>query len=232
MYTYCATAAPTRHPPGEAHSPSAPAPLVTTFVTGPLPVNRASEATSRRLAAHPIGTRRPLSSLLSLRSTPQLQPAQPLRDCVAKNASGDTRRHATESSRLCSMPLPIRSARVAQVGVLAYLGGAAARGPFAGGPVTSSPVAAPVVPHTVNGDAPTPTRPTTSALCRPKRIKRHQASHDTIRAPSQVCRRQRQLSPGASPRTSKPQTTCDLCRLERLSRQQPASSIQHRRATT
>ena len=161
MSTFCATVAPTHHPPGEAHSLPAPAPLVTTFAAGPLPVNRASEVAARRLAAHPIRTRRPLSSPLSLSATPQLQPAQPLSTRVAKNASGDTRRHATASPRLCSM-------RVAQVGVLAYLGGAAARGP-----VTRGPVAPPVVTHTFNDDAPTPTRPTSSVWCRPKRIRRH-----------------------------------------------------------
>jgi hypothetical protein len=95
MFTYCATAAPTRHPPGEALSLPALAPLVTTFAAGPLPANRASEASSRRLAAHPIRPRHPLSSSLSPTSTPQLQPAQPLSTRVAKNAVGDTRRHAT-----------------------------------------------------------------------------------------------------------------------------------------
>ena len=91
MSTYCAAAAPTHYPPGEAHSLPATAPLVTTFVAGPLPVNRASEAASRRLAAHPIRTRRPLSPFLSPSATPQLHLAQPLWARVAQNASGDTR---------------------------------------------------------------------------------------------------------------------------------------------
>ena len=95
MFTFCATAAPTCHPSGEAHSLPATAPLVMMFATNPFPVNRASEAASRRLAAHPIGTRRPLSPFLSPSATPQLQPAQPLSTRVAKNAVGDTRRHAT-----------------------------------------------------------------------------------------------------------------------------------------
>jgi len=96
MFMPCAAAAPTRHPPGEAYSLLAPAPLVTTFAAGPLPVSRASEVASRRLAAHTMGTRRPLSSPLSLSATPQLQPAQPLPTRVAKNAIGDTTRHATD----------------------------------------------------------------------------------------------------------------------------------------
>jgi len=98
MSTYCATAAPTRHPPVEAPSPSVTA-LVATFDSGPLPVNRASEVASRRLAAHPSRTRRPLSPFLSLSATPQLPPAQPLSTSVAQNGSGDTRRHqATRDS--------------------------------------------------------------------------------------------------------------------------------------
>jgi hypothetical protein len=72
---------------------------VTTFAAGPLPVNRASEVATRRPASHPIRTRRPPSSPLSLSATPQLQPAQPFSTRVAKNASGDTKRHATVSLR-------------------------------------------------------------------------------------------------------------------------------------
>jgi hypothetical protein len=98
MSMFCATAAPTRHPLGEAHSPpaTAPAPLVTTFAAGPLPANSASGVATRRPAAHTSRTRRPLSSPLSLSATPQLQPAQPLWTRVAKNALGDTTRHATD----------------------------------------------------------------------------------------------------------------------------------------
>ena len=190
MFTFCATAAPTRHPPGEAHSLHAPALLMTTFAAGPLPVSRASKVASRRLAAHPIRTRRPLSWPLSLSATPQLQPAQPLWSRVAQNASGDTRRHATTRPAGVGSLLPLAafhakqaSQRVAQVGVLAYLGGVAARGPITSGKVTRSTVAPPVVTHAVNDDAPTPTRPTSSVWCRPKRIRRHRATRDTIRAP-------------------------------------------------
>ena len=108
MSTRCATATPTRHPPGEAHSLAAPASLMTTFAVGPLLVNRPSEVASRRLAAVTTGTRRPLSSPLPLSATPQLQPAHPLSNCVAKNAFGDTIRHATKSPRLDALPLSIR----------------------------------------------------------------------------------------------------------------------------
>src|SRR5690606_16712564 len=52
MSTHCATAAPMRHPPGEARSLPALAPLVTTFAAGPLPANRECEVAARRLAAH------------------------------------------------------------------------------------------------------------------------------------------------------------------------------------
>ena len=191
MYTFCATAAPTHHLPGEAHSPSAPAPLVTMFA-----VDRASEVASRRPAAHPNRPRRPLSSPLSPSATPQLQPAQPLWDRVAQNASGDTRRHAgchcRAASEKCRHGVAIDwpasrlkdwASSPLRLMENAYLGVAAARGPITSGPVTRSPVAPPVVTHAVNNYAPTPTRPTSSVSCRPKRIRRHQASHDTIRAP-------------------------------------------------
>jgi hypothetical protein len=51
----------------------------------------------------------------------------------------------------------------------------------------SSPIEEPLSPlsprDNTTGDISTPTRPTTSALCRPKRIRRHKASCDTICAP-------------------------------------------------
>jgi hypothetical protein len=161
MSTHCAAVAPTRYPPGEAHSLPAPAPLVTTFAAGPLSVTWASEVASRRLAALTIGTRRLLSSSLSLPATPQLQTAQRLLNCVAKNAFGDTIRHATESPRL----------------------GSATR-------------------HDATADQ-------TDVL------------HHT---PLPICRRQRNLPPVASLRTSTPQTTCELCRRKRISRQKSPSS--------
>ena len=196
MFISCTTAAPTRHPPGEAHSLHAPALLMTTFAAGPLPVSRASKVASRRLAAHPICTRHPLSSPLSPSATPQLQPAQPLRACVAQNASGDTRRHAGCHWRVASEKrrhgvaidwpasnLKNRASSPLRLMENACLGGAAARGPIKRRPVARGPVAPPVVTHASNDDAPTPTRPTSSVLCRPKRSRRHRATRDTIRAP-------------------------------------------------
>jgi hypothetical protein len=112
MSTYCAAAAPTRHPAGEAHSPPAPAPLVTTFAAGPLPANSASKVAARRLAAHPIRTRRPLSPSLSLSATPQLPPPQPLSTRVAKNVS---RRHTTRDTRHQATPGDTRHNRPASV---------------------------------------------------------------------------------------------------------------------
>lgn len=185
-----------RHPPGEAHSLPAPAPLVKTFAAGPLPANRASEVASRRLATHTIGTRRPLSSplslsaLLSQAAMPQLQPAQPLWTRVAQNASGDTTRHATgfnlplTASVVSTKPTAPKSANKIDVAVLAALAALA-----------TSPK--PVVFFIRRNHAPPP-----------------------------MCRRHRKLSPGASLRTSNPQTTCDLCRLERISRQQSCPSSQ------
>jgi len=182
MSTLCATAAPTHYPPGEAHSLPATAPLVTTFVAGPLPVNRASEVAARRLATHPIGTRRPLSSPPSLSATPQLHPAQPLWARVAQNASGDTRRHATARPAGVGSLLPLAAFHAQQasqwqkapdplnVSIIAKPSG---DWPSLRKPVTRRPVAPPVVTHAASGDAPTPTRPTSSALCRPKRVRRH-----------------------------------------------------------
>src|SRR5690348_13833489 len=37
-------------------------------------------------------------------------------------------------------------------------------------------------PDNTTGDAPTPTCPTTSALCRPKRMRRHKATYDRARS--------------------------------------------------
>jgi hypothetical protein len=162
MFTFCDTTAPTRHPPGEAHSLRAPAPLMTTFAAGPLPVSRASEVASRRLATPSSRPRHPLSPPLSLRATPQLQPAQPLRACVAKNASGDTRRHATAPLQRLHLAGG-RPIAAGQAGALAYMAG-----PIAKDAVTSSPVAPPVVANAVNDDAPNSNPPNKFGLVSPK----------------------------------------------------------------
>jgi len=115
----CATAAPTRHPPGEAHSLPAPAPLVPTFLAGPRSVTWAVDGSTATIASaggrrlrrrsrapfptaaapsHSLGVGDPshkhwrlkLSPPVSLSPSPQLQPAQPLWTRVAKNAAGDT----------------------------------------------------------------------------------------------------------------------------------------------
>ena len=75
-----------------------------------------------------------------------------------------------------ALPLPTRVAQVAATS--GYLGGAAARGSTTSEPNRRPPVA-PSPRDNTTGDAPTPTRPTTSALCRQKRIRRHQATRDS-----------------------------------------------------
>ena len=124
MFMFCATAAPTRHPPGAAHSLPAPAPLVTTFMASPRSMIRAVGGSSTTIAhggerrlrrrsrapfptapsrSHCLAVRDPshkrrrlkFSSPVSLSPSLQLQPAQPLGISVAQNALGDTRRHAT-----------------------------------------------------------------------------------------------------------------------------------------
>jgi hypothetical protein len=115
MSTYCAAAAPTRYPPGEAHSLPAPAPLVTavageiahcvgmSFVGGDSDADAAFHSEPPSLLHAASGSETPPTTArnqtcrpaLSLPATPQLPSAQPLRARVAKNASGDTRRHAT-----------------------------------------------------------------------------------------------------------------------------------------
>ena len=108
MSTSCITAAPTRHPSGEAQAAPVALPLPATTIAAALAMNRAGE---------PL-THRPQPSL-------------------AGGVACPVARHVAAQS--------LRSTNV---------------------------------------DAPTPTHPTTSALCRPKRIRRHQTTHDTIRAPS------------------------------------------------
>ena len=97
MSTYCATAAPTRHPLGMAPSLPAPPPLMTAFGAPPM-------------------------------------------------------------------------------GVLACLGGAAARSPVFSRPIASSPVVPAVAPRVAPPSAATPTRTTTFDSCRQKRMRRHYAT--------------------------------------------------------
>ncbi|QDT76234.1 hypothetical protein I41_54840 [Lacipirellula limnantheis] len=117
MSTSCATAAPTRHPPGEAHAAPGALPPPATSIAAALAMNRAGEhvvggvadadAAFHFLTPRPLhaaaGSEPPPTKLsdqacrptTARHTTSQLQPAQQLRPAVAQNASGDTTRHAT-----------------------------------------------------------------------------------------------------------------------------------------
>ena len=94
MSTFCATTAPTHHPPGEAHAaPAALTPITTRVRPQRLPGRR-----SRQRLHHQQPNRRDLSPCrlapTQNRASP-FRPAQQLRPSVAKNTPGDTKRHAT-----------------------------------------------------------------------------------------------------------------------------------------
>ena len=117
MSTSCATAAPTRHPPGEAEAAPGALPLPATTKAAALAMNRAgdhvvggvSDADSA-FHFHPprplhaaAGSETPPTELsdracrltITRQATPQLHPHQRVQPGVAKNASSDTTRRAT-----------------------------------------------------------------------------------------------------------------------------------------
>ena len=96
MSTSCATAAPTRHPPGEAHSLPAPAPLVTTFAAGPLPATTGSEVAARLGRSSPPQSTCRLPSPVSLDS----DAATPTRSTTSDSCRQKRirRHHATRDS--------------------------------------------------------------------------------------------------------------------------------------
>ena len=81
-------------------------------------------------------------------------------------------RHPPGEAHAAPSALP-PTTRLAQVAAPSgYLGGAAARGS-----INSSRIEEPLSPRdNTTDDAPTPTHPTTSVWCRPKRIRRHHAT--------------------------------------------------------
>jgi hypothetical protein len=91
-----------RHPRGEAHSPPAASPFATRVAQVAAP---AATWAAQPQEAQPQGARLkgPCRLATTRQATPQLQPAQQLRPCVAQNASGDTRRHATQFARRSSV---------------------------------------------------------------------------------------------------------------------------------
>jgi hypothetical protein len=102
MSTSCVTAAPSRHLPGEAHSPPAAFPFVTRLAqvaapSGYLGGAAAGESTTSKPLFKKLC--RPCRLATTRQATLQLQPSQQLRPGVAQNALGDTRRHATQFAR-------------------------------------------------------------------------------------------------------------------------------------
>ena len=94
MSISCATAAPTPHPPGEAHAAPRALPPTSRPAQVAAPSFYLGGAAARGL---PQGSqpKRPCRLTSTRQTTPQLQPAQQLRPSVAQNASGDTTRQAT-----------------------------------------------------------------------------------------------------------------------------------------
>ena len=133
--------------------------------------------------------------------------------------------HPPGEARAASVAISPPTTRVAQVAAPSgYLGGAAARGS-----TTTSPTEEPLSPlschdHTT-GDAPTPTSPTTSAMCCPKRIRRHQATRDSTprrgREPFATGELPRHWSPPVAkgsrpPQRLHPACTCQIAGSARL----------------
>ena len=161
MFISCAAAAPTRHPPGEAHAaPRTLLPLTTRLaqvaaLSGYLGGAAARGSTTMSPIEQPLS---PCRLASTRQATSQLQPAQQLRPGVAKNASG--RHQTTRDSAPPGTPgwrtrLPGRRCR-RRLDL---------KQPNRSPPVALSP------PNNTTGDAPTPTHPTTSACCRQKRIR-------------------------------------------------------------
>jgi hypothetical protein len=98
MSISCVTAAPIRHPPGEANAASRalPPPAWVAQVAAPAATWAAPPQEAQSQGARSKG---PCRLATTRQATLQLQPAQQLRLGVAKNASGDTRRHATQLAR-------------------------------------------------------------------------------------------------------------------------------------
>jgi len=196
MSISCAIAAPTHHPPGEAHAAPRAIPLPTRLAQVAAPSGYLGGAAARGfIASSPI--EQPLSScrLTTTRhATPQLQPAQQLRPAVAKNASGDTRRHATAGSPGWRTRLSGRRSRRRLT------------------PRISTEETLSSHDHATI-DAPTPNHPTTSAYCRQKRIRRHatesRATDSTPCRPvvsPKTCRRHSNPLPCQSLRFLSPET--------------------------
>jgi hypothetical protein len=186
-------------------------------------------------------------------ATSQLQFSQGLSTSVAKNAFGDTTRHATDFalpltasmvSTKSTSPEPANKIDVATLAALANMADSRKTVVFHPPP----PRAAKRADQTTNQERQnceshessqrervSPpilhsrqfARFAVNSLFTPPKGSTPSYRPPTAAAtPPPICRRHRKLSPGASLRTSKPQTTCDLCRLERISRQKSSPSSQ------
>ena len=115
MFTPCVAAAPTRHPPGEAHAaPRVLPPQTARVAQVAAPSGYLGGAAARGwITSSPI--EQPLSPCrhtTTRQATPQLQTTQQLRPAVAQNASGDTGRHATKENCPAAGPLPLAVQRI------------------------------------------------------------------------------------------------------------------------
>jgi hypothetical protein len=116
-------------------------------------------------------------------------------------------RHPPGEAHTAPIPLPLPATRLAQVAAPSgYLGGAAStpQQRNRSGPVAPCRPLWPLSPgDNTTRDIPTPTRPTTSASCRQKRIRRHHATRCRTRLWWRLRRRFRSLLHAPAARSSR-----------------------------
>ena len=186
MSTPCDTAAPTRHPPGEAHAAPRALPLTTRLAQVAAPSGYLGGAAARGSTTRsPI--EQPLSPLSPRDNTTRdiPTPTHPTTSTFCRPKR--IRRHQTTRDRARRHQALVGGVSDADAAhhslpqrpLQADSGPETPPTAFA----TSSPIEEPLSPlsprNNTTHDAQTPTRPTTSALCRPKRIRRHPATRDS-----------------------------------------------------
>ena len=156
MSTPCAAAAPTRHPPGEAHAaPRVLSPQTAWVAQVAVPSGYLGGAAARGSTT---------SSSIEVALSPH------------DNTTGDTPTPNHPTTSACCRQKRIRRHQATHHRVP----GRRSRRRL----TTSSSIEVALSPRdNTTGDTPTPTHPTTSACCRQKRIRRHQATRDKQRLP-------------------------------------------------
>jgi hypothetical protein len=168
MSTPCAAAAPSRYPPREAHSPPAASGLVT--------ARRWPARSTGSPGCRPSGFLGGAAAGGSTTRSPNEAPCRPVasRQHDRRHSNSNTPNNFGLVSPKTHQATPRRHAT--ELGA-----GRRSRKRLNHKEPKRSSLFAPSPRGNTTNDAPTPTRPTTSALCRQKRIRRHQATRDTIR---------------------------------------------------